>query len=142
MANVLCSCEKDDDDNYSNKITTPSTTTQKKNISKPEVSVSSRKASSSYDGWWVIAKVTTGGDEPSNVECYLEWSKFSKKQTGSISYTNKEKMNVQTSSKTQVLFKKEHAGISRGTYIYFRLTGKNSKYSTTGAESYMIATEY
>jgi hypothetical protein len=51
-------------------------------------------------------------------------------------------MNVQTSSKTQVLFKKEHAGISRGTYIYFRLTGKNSKFSTTGAESYMIATEY
>jgi hypothetical protein len=82
MANVLCSCEKDDDDNYSNKITTPSTTTQKKNISKPEVSVSSRKASSSYDGWWVIAKVTTGGDEPSNVECYLEWSKFSQKTNG------------------------------------------------------------
>jgi hypothetical protein len=136
--NILCSCEKEEGGQSYKKIET--TTTSK--ITKPTVSVSSAKANSTYDGWWVIAKVTTGGDDPSNVECYLEWSKFSKKQTGSINYTNRDKMNVQSSSSTQVLFKKEHAGINSGTYIYYRLVGNNSKYSTTGAASYMVATKY
>jgi len=86
--------------------------------------------------------VTTGGDDPDNVECYLEWSKFSKKQTGTINYTNRDRMNVQSSSKSQVLFKKEHAGINSGAYIYFRLVGSNSKYTVTGSGDYMVATKY
>jgi len=136
---LFYSCEEEDP--ISSNSTYGGTATSK-NISKPTVSVSSRKANSAYDGWWVIAKVTTGGDDPSNVECYLEWSKYSKKQTGSISYTNREKMNVQSSSKSQVLFKKEHAGISSGTYIYFRLVGSNSKYTVTSNGDYMVATKY
>lgn len=137
----LCSCEKEEDNNGYNYNPTTSTTptTTKSTISKPEVSISSRKASGSYDGWWVIAKVTTGGDDPNNVVCYLEWNKYSNKQTGKISYSHKDKMNVQSTTKTQVLFKKEHAGINNGDYIYFRLVGKNSKYSTTGSASYMVA---
>ena len=144
---LLCSCEKEEE-HYRNNTTTTSTTTTSTTttstttIKKPEVSVSSAKANSAYDGWWVIAKVTTGGDKPENVQCYLEWSKFSKKQTGTISYEHKDKMNLQSSSSSQVLFKTEHAGINSGTYIYYRLVGSNSKYTTTGAASYMVATKY
>jgi len=134
----LCSCGKDDEE-LSKSTLTKSTS---KNISKPTVSVSSRKANSAYDGWWVIAKVTTGGDAPDNVECYLEWSKFNKKQTGTINYTNRDRMNVQSSSKSQVIFKKEHAGINSGNYIYYRLVGSNSKYTVTGDDEYMVATTY
>ena len=75
MVNILCSCEKDEVGQSYKKYETSTTS----KITKPTVSVSSAKANSAYDGWWVIAKVTTGGDDPSNVECYLEWSKFSKK---------------------------------------------------------------
>lgn len=134
---AFASCEKDDD--Y-----TPSkpSTNNTSNITKPEVSVDSRKANAIYDGWWVIAKVTTGGDDPSNVTCYLEWSKFATKQSGTIKFTNKDKMKVQASSKQRVLFKKEHAGINSGTYIYYRIVGSNSKYSVTGPTEYMVATKY
>lgn len=134
------SCEKDDDYTPSKPSTNTSSNTSK--ITKPEVSVDSRKANSVYDGWWVIAKVTTGGDDPSNVTCYLEWSKFAKKQTGSITFTNRDKMRVQASSKQRVLFKKEHAGINSGTYIYYRIVGSNSKYTVTGPTEYMVATKY
>lgn len=133
---LVVSCDKDDD-YTTNK---PSSNTSK--ITKPEVSVDSRKANAIYDGWWVIAKVTTGGDDPSNVTCYLEWSKFATKQSGTIKFTNKDKMKVQASSKQRVLFKKEHAGINSGTYIYYRIIGSNSKYSVTGPTEYMVATKY
>ena len=136
-AYLFCSCEKEEE--YSYKTTTKTNTTS---ITKPTVSVSSSKANSTYDGWWVIAKVTTGGDDPSNVECYLEWSKYTKKQTGTISYSNRDNMRVQSSSKSQVLFKTEHAGINSGNYIYYRIVGKNSKYTTTGTGTYMVATKY
>lgn len=133
------SCEKEDyTPSKPQTNTTTSTTTS--NITKPEVSVESRKANATYDGWWVIAKVTTGGDDPMNVACYLEWSKFTSKQSGTIKFTNRDKMNVQASSKQRVLFKKEHAGINRGNYIYYRIVGSNSKYTVTSSTDYMIAT--
>lgn len=123
-------------------ISSGSTTTTTSTISRPEVRVSSRKANSGYDGWWVIATVTTGGDSPSNVNCYLEWSVYGSKQTGTVNLTHRDKMNVTNSSSNRVQFKKEHAGISRGSYIYFRLVGSNSKYTTTTTTEYMVATSY
>ena len=108
-------------------------------VSKPEVKVTSRKANTTYDGWWVIGTVTTGGDKPSNVNCYLEWSAFSTKQSGTVNLSNRDKMNVTNSSSNRVQFKKEHAGI-KGKYIYFRLVGSNSKYSSTTSIDYMVAT--
>lgn len=135
---LLCSCEKEEVKSSKER----NTSSQESKITKPSVSVSSAKANSAYDGWWVIAKVTTGGDDPNNVECYLEWSKFTKKQTGSVNYKNRDKMNVQSSSSKQVIFKKEHAGINSGNYIYYRLVGKNSKYTTTSSGDYMVATKY
>lgn len=135
----FASCDKEE--NYtSSKLSTNTSNTS--NITKPEVSVDSRKANAAYDGWWVIAKVTTGGDDPNNINCYLEWSKFTTKQSGTIHFTNKDKMKVQASSKQRVLFKKEHAGINRGNYIYYRIVGSNSKYTTTSSTEYMIATNY
>lgn len=124
----------------SNGSTTSTTTTT--TISKPEVRVSSRRANSDYDGWWVIGTVTTGGDSPDNVNCYLEWSIYGTKQTGTVSLTHRDKMNVTNRSSNRVQFKKEHAGVSRGSYIYFRLVGSNSKYTTTTTTEYMVATSY
>lgn len=138
LGGLFCSCDEDDD--YSSKDPTPS---EISNITKPVVTVDSRKANAGYDGWWVFAKVTTGNDDPSNVKCYLEWSKFASKQTGTIStFQHRDAMIIQSSSSSRVLFKKEHAGISRGTYIYFRLVGSNSKYTVTSPTEYMIATNY
>ncbi|MBQ0074244.1 MAG: hypothetical protein KBT34_08610 [Prevotella sp.] len=142
---LLISCDKEDD-NISIK---PSTNESSKNtnteatvkITTPEVTVESRKANATYDGWWVIAKVTTGNDDPLKIKCYLEWSIFSSKQSETItSFQHRDEMNVQASSVNRVLFKKEHAGINRGTYIYFRVVGGNSKYTVTSPTEYMIAT--
>ncbi len=138
---TFISCDKED---HSYKKSSSSTTNSEKNkITKPTVSILSRRASPTYDGWWVIGKVTTGGDEIENISCYIEYSTFSSKQSGKItSYKKRDKMRYQTGSKSSVTFKIEHAGISRGTYIYFRLVGCNSKYETIGSGEYMVATDY
>lgn len=132
---LISSCDKDD------HYTTPksSTNTTNTKISKPEVKVTSHFASGSYDGWYVIGTVTTGGDDPMNVDCYLEWAKFAKKQTGSVNLTNRSKMKVTNSSKTRVQFKNEHAGINKGNYIYYRMVGSNSKYTSSTSTTYMVA---
>ncbi len=126
---VLTNCEQDDD----------LTKTTSKKISKPVVNVTSTFASGSYDGWYVIGTVTTGDDDPSNVDCYLEWAKFSKKQSGSVSLSNKSRMRVVNSSKNRVQFKNEHAGINKGNYVYFRMVGNNSKYTSSTSTTYMVA---
>lgn len=127
------SCDPDDDG------TTSQTKTSTKSISKPEVKVTSHFASGSYDGWYVIGTVTTGGDDPINVDCYLEWAKFAKKQSGSVNLSNRSKMKVTNSSKTRVQFKNEHAGINKGNYIYYRMVGSNSKYTSSTSTTYMVA---
>lgn len=132
-------CE-DEPTTLNSKTTTP--TNSSPQISQPEVKVTSRNANSDYDGWWVIGTVTTGGDSPDNVNCYLEWSIYGTKQTGTVSLTHRDKMNVTNRSSNRVQFKKEHAGVSRGSYIYFRLVGSNSKYTTTTTTEYMVVTSY
>ena len=129
----LWSCNTDDD------LPATKSTTTSKAISKPEVKVTSHYASGSYDGWYVIGTVTTGGDNPNNVECYLEWAKFAKKQTGTVNLSNRSQMKVTNSSTTRVQFKKEHAGINKGNYVYYRLVGSNSKYTSSTSITYMIA---
>lgn len=133
LVGVMVSCEKEDD------YTPKKTTTTTKTIKKPEVKITSHFASGSYDGWYVIGTVTTGGDDPENVECYVEWSKFAKKQSGNVTLSNKDKMRITNYSSIRLQFKKEHAGINKGNYIYYRLVGSNSKYSTTTSTTYMVA---
>ena len=133
MLSVFSSCSKDDVSPAS-KITTSTQT-----ISKPEVKVTSHYANGTYDGWYVIGTVTTGGDDPNNVNCYLEWAKFGKKQTGTVNLTNRSSMKVTNSSKTRVQFKTEHAGINKGNYIYYRMVGSNSKYTSSTSTTYMVA---
>ena len=108
-------------------------------ISRPEVKVTSHYANGTYDGWYVIGTVTTGDDNPNNVECYLEWSKFTKKQTGTVSLINKSRMKVTNSSSSRVQFKIEHAGVNKGNYIYYRMVGSNSKYTSSTSTTYMVA---
>ena len=127
---VITNCEPDND--YTSLKTS-------KTISKPVVKVTSTYASGSYDGWYVIGTVTTGDDDPSNIECYLEWSKFSMKQSGSVNLSNKSKMRVVNSSKNRVQFKNEHAGINKGNYVYYRMVGSNSKYTSSTSTTYMVA---
>ena len=131
ISTFLCSCDPDEPNSKS--------TTTTKSLSKPEVKVTLHYASGSYDGWYVIGTVTTGGDDPSNVDCYLEWAKFSKKQTGTVTLSNRSRMNVTNSSKTRLQFKNEHAGINQGNYIYYRMVGSNSKYTSSTAITYMVA---
>lgn len=130
--NLFISCEKEEESYSSPKNTTA-------NISKPTVQISSHFANGSCDGWYVIGTVTTGGDNPNNVNCYLEWSKFTKKQSGSVTLTNRSRMKVTNSSKTRVQFKSEHAGINKGNYIYYRMVGRNSKYEASTSTEYMVA---
>lgn len=132
---IISSCDKNDD-----RTTTNSTNSQTDTkISKPEVKVTSHYANGTYDGWYVIGTVTTGGDDPNNVNCYLEWAKFAKKQTGTVNLTNRSSMKVTNSSKTRVQFKNEHAGINKGNYIYYRMVGSNSKYTSSTSTTYMVA---
>ena len=133
ISSTMCACDPDDDEPTSKSTTTTKT------ISKPEVKVTSHFASGSYDGWYVIGTVTTGGDDPSNVDCYLEWAKFAKKQTGTVNLSNKSRMKVTNSSKTRVQFKNEHAGINKGNYVYYRMVGSNSKYTSSTTTTYMVA---
>lgn len=131
----LQSCEKDEPESVSVQPDNSSTS----NLTVPETSVNTRKASSTADGWYVIAKVTTGNDEAKNLKCTLEWSSFSEKQSGTIkNYQHSETMSVYDSGKTRVLFIAQHGRVNAGTYIYFRVTGRNSKYSSSKSE-YMIA---
>lgn len=129
-----CSSCSPDEETF---VLTPQTSTTK--ISKPEVKVTSHYANGTYDGWYVIGTVTTGGDSPKNVDCYLEWSKFANKQTGTVKLSNKSRMKVTNTSKTRVQFKTEHAGINKGTYIYYRMVGSNSKYTSSTSTTYMVA---
>ena len=132
---ILISCEPDDEPSSSSK----SKNSTSKTITKPTVKVTSHFASGSYDGWYVIRTVTTGDDDPANVECYLEWAKFAKKQSGSVNLTNRSKMKVVNSSKSRVQFKNEHAGINKGNYVYYRMVGSNSKYTSSTSTTYMVA---
>ncbi len=137
MPLILIGCEPDDEPSTSS--TTSSSKSKSKTISKPTVNVTSHFASGTYDGWYVIGTVTTGDDDPSNVDCCLEWAKFAKKQTGSVNLTNSSKMKVVNSSRSRVQFKKEFAGINKGNYIYYRMVGSNSKYSSSTSTTYMVA---
>lgn len=83
-----------------------STKDKSKSLTKPEVKVTSHYANGSYDGWYVIGTVTTGGDEPTNVSCTLEWAKFAKKQSGTVKLTNKSTMIGVNYSNKRVQFKK------------------------------------
>jgi len=130
---IIASCGKDD------RYDRNSTKDEPQSITKPEVKVTSHYANGTYDGWYVIGTVTTGGDEPTNVSCTLEWAKFSKKQSGTVKLTNKSTMIGVNYSSKRVQFKKEHAGINKGTYIYYRLVGSNSKYSSSTSTTYMVA---
>ena len=131
---LLFSCEKEDV-STSKKSNSNSNTS---NITKPEVKITSHYANGTYDGWYVIGTVTTDGDDPDNVSCTLEWAKFGKKQSGTVNLSNSSKMNVVNSSRNRVQFKKEHAGVNKGNYIYYRLVGKNSKYSSSTSTTYMV----
>lgn len=130
---ITISCDKEDVSNNS------STKNKSQSITKPEVKATSHYANGSYDGWYVIGTVTTGGDESTNVTCILEWAKFAKKQSGTVKLTNKSQMIGVNYSKKRVQFKKEHAGINKGNYIYYRLVGSNSKYSSSTSTTYMVA---
>ena len=130
---VCWSCDRENDG------VTSQTTTSTSSISQPEVKVTSHFANGTYDGWYVIGTVTTGGDDPTNVDCYLEWAKFGKKQTGSVNLSNRSRMKVTNTSRTRVQFKGEHAGINKGNYIYYRMVGSNSKYTSSTSTTYMIA---
>ena len=130
---ITISCDKADVSNNS------STKNKTQSITKPEVKATSHYANGSYDGWYVIGTVTTGGDESTNVTCILEWAKFAKKQSGTVKLTNKSQMIGVNYSKKRVQFKKEHAGINKGNYIYYRLVGSNSKYSSSTSTTYMVA---
>ena len=129
------SCDKDD--SFNKKTTEDNTNNQ--SITKPEVKITSHYANGTYDGWYVIGTVTTGGDDPNNVSCILEWAKFAKKKTGTVKLTNQSDMIGVNYSSKRVQFKKEHAGINKGTYIYYRLVGSNSKYSSSTSTTYMVA---
>lgn len=135
VLSMIASCDKDD--SFDKKTTEDNTNNQ--SITKPEVKITSHYANGTYDGWYVIGTVTTGGDDPNNVSCVLEWAKFAKKQSGTVKLTNQSTMKVVNSSSRRVQFKKEHAGINKGTYIYYRLVGSNSKYSSSTETTYMVA---
>lgn len=132
---ISVSCEKDD--SFDKKNTENDSNNQ--SITKPEVKITSHYANGTYDGWYVIGTVTTGGDDPNNVSCILEWAKFAKKQSGTVKLTNKSTIKGVDYSSRRVQFKKEHAGINKGTYIYYRLVGSNSKYSSSTETTYMVA---
>lgn len=134
VLNMIASCDKDDS---FDKKTSEDDNIQ--SITEPEVKITSHYANGTYDGWYVIGTVTTGGDDPNNVSCILEWAKFAKKQSGTVKLTNKSTMKGVDYSSRRVQFKKEHAGINKGNYIYYRLVGSNSKYSSSTETTYMVA---
>ena len=131
---LMVGCDKDEDITQSTDIDIDLTT-----IGEP--SLDKYLTTTYLDGFSIRARFNNGGDDTENMSCTVYWKAYSSKPSKTpkaSDLTKAESMRVYASTKIKTTFDKSHAGYGKGTYIYYYMKCRNSRYSCTTSVTHTV----
>lgn len=137
LLSTFVACDKEEyDDSYS-----PSGSDIETDLEPP--SFDKYLTTTDLDGFSVRARFNNGGDASINMSCILYWEAYSSKPSripSASELSHAKIMMIYSSTKEKTVFDTSHAGYGVGTYIYYYMECKNSKYSCTTPMTYTVVT--